>query len=130
MADGPIGTTGYCLGGRLSLTVAGLLGSRVGAAASFHGGRLAVEDDPASPHHLAGDVRAVVYVGGAENDASFDDEQAERLSVAYRSAGVDCSIDTYAAAHGFAVPDNPTFDEAAAERHWSAMSSLFGATLR
>ena len=79
VADGPIGTTGYCLGGRLSLTVAGLLGARVGAAASFHGGRLAVEDDPASPHHLAGDVRAVVYVGGAENDASFDDEQAERL---------------------------------------------------
>ena len=129
VAAGAIGTTGYCLGGRLSLTVAGLLGARVGAAASFHGGRLAVEDDPASPHLLAGDVRAIVYVGGAENDPSFDDDQAERLSAAYRSAGVDCSIDTYGAAHGFAVPDNPTFDRAAADRHWTAMSTLF-ATLR
>ena len=74
-------------------------------------------------------MRAVVYVGGAENDPSFDDEQAERLSAAYRAAGVDCSIDTYGAAHGFAVPDNPTFDRAAADRHWAAMSTLF-ATLR
>ncbi len=130
VADGPVGTTGYCLGGRLSLTVAGVLGERVGAAASFHGGRLAVEDDPASPHLLAGDVRATVYVGGAQNDASFDGEQAERLATAYRDAGVDCTIDAYAAAHGFAVPDNPTFDEAAAERHWSAMSTLFGGALR
>jgi len=130
VADGPIGTTGYCLGGRLSLTVAGMLGERVGAAASFHGGRLAVEDDPASPHHRADEVRATVYVAGAEHDASFDDEQAERLGSAYRAAGaagVACTIETYAGAHGFAVPDNPTFDEAAAERHWSAMAALFAA---
>src|SRR4051812_8476326 len=30
--SGPIGTTGYCMGGRISLTVAGHLGERVGAA--------------------------------------------------------------------------------------------------
>lgn len=130
VADGPIGTTGYCLGGRISLTVAGVLGVRVGAAASFHGGRLAVEDDPASPHHLAPDVRATVYVAGAEHDASFDGEQAERLAAAYRAADVEHTIETYAAAHGFAVPDNPTFDDAAAERHWTAMSTLFAAALR
>lgn len=37
-----IGTTGYCLGGRMSLIAAGGLGRTVAAAASFHGGRLAV----------------------------------------------------------------------------------------
>ena len=31
--------------------------------------------------------------------------------------------------HGFAVPDNPTYDEAAATRHWEALAELFGATL-
>ncbi len=41
-----IGTTGYCLGGRMSLVAAGGLGRTVAAAASFHGGRLAVADDP------------------------------------------------------------------------------------
>jgi carboxymethylenebutenolidase len=129
VTPGPIGTTGYCMGGRLSLLAAGRLGDRVGAAASFHGGRLAVADDPTSPHQLAGDVRAVVYVGAAENDATFDDDQAARLHEAYDAAGVDHTIDTYAAAHGFAVPDMPTYDEAAAERHWQAMANLYGSAL-
>jgi carboxymethylenebutenolidase len=127
---GPIGTTGYCMGGRISLTVAGRLGGLVGAAASFHGGQLAVEGDPDSPHLLAPQVRALVYVGGAENDASFDAEQQERLRSAYRSAGVRATIETYPAAHGFAVPDNPPYDADAAERHWTAMTGLFGSALR
>jgi carboxymethylenebutenolidase len=117
------------MGGRISLVVAGRLGGRVGAAASFHGGRLAVEDDPDSPHHLAAGVRAVVYVGAAENDASFDEGQAARLREAYGAARVEHTIETYAAAHGFAVPDNPTYDEAAAERHWKAMATLYASAL-
>lgn len=129
VADGPIGTTGYCMGGRISLTAAGVLGERVGAAASFHGGRLAVEDDPASPHHRAAEVRARVYVGAARDDGTFDAAQAAGLAAAYEAAGVDHTIETYDALHGFAVPDNPTFDEAASERHMEAMASLF-ATLR
>ena len=48
-----VGTTGYCMGGRASMIVAGSHPERVAAAASFHGGRLAVEDDPTSPHLLA-----------------------------------------------------------------------------
>jgi carboxymethylenebutenolidase len=129
VADGPLGTTGYCMGGRLSLTAAGRLGERIGAAASFHGGRLAVEDDPGSPHHLAAAVRAVVYVAGAANDPSFDEDQAARLHEAYAAAGVDHTIERYDAAHGFAVPDNPTYDEAASERHWTALKALYAAAL-
>jgi len=130
VSSAPMGTTGYCMGGRLSLMVAGHLGDRIGAAASFHGGRLAVENDRDSPHHAATGVTAVVYVGGAENDASFDDEEAARLRDAYVAAGVEYTIETYAAAHGFAVTDMPTYDEAAAERHWSALISLYDSLLR
>jgi carboxymethylenebutenolidase len=130
VGPGPIGTTGYCMGGRISLIVAGHLGERIGAAASFHGGRLAVEEDPDSPHHLAADVRAVVYVGAASNDASFDDDQAARLHAAYESAGVEHTIDDYAAAHGFAVADNPTYDEPASERHWAAMAAFYSSARR
>lgn len=124
-----VGTTGYCMGGRLSLIVAGHHGDRIGVAASFHGGNLAVESEPSSPHHLAAQVRAKVYVGGAIKDASFPDEQFDRLAAAYSAAGVDATIEWYQALHGFAVPDNPTFDADAAERHWAAMESLFGAAL-
>jgi carboxymethylenebutenolidase len=130
VAPGPIGTTGYCMGGRISLMVAGHLGDRIGAAASFHGGRLAVEDDPDSPHQAAAGVRAVVYVGAAQEDASFDAHQAARLHAAYEAAGVEHVIDDYPAAHGYAVVDNPSYDEAAAERHWAAMTTLFAAALR
>jgi carboxymethylenebutenolidase len=62
---GGVGTTGYCMGGRLSLITAGALGGRVAAAASFHGGNIAKDDDPDSPHHRAGAIKATVYVGGA-----------------------------------------------------------------
>lgn len=126
---GGVGTTGYCMGGRISLTVAGSHPDRVAAAASFHGGGLAADGDPGSPHLLAGNLKATVYVAGAEQDASFDDEQKARLEGALKEAGVTATVETYPALHGYAVPDNPTFDEAAAERHWKAMEQLYGSVL-
>lgn len=129
VAPGPIGTTGYCFGGKLSLTVAGRLGDLVGAAASFHGGGLGAEDDPTSPHLLADGVAARVYVGAAAEDRSFPAEQEARLRAAYDAADVRYEVETYDAPHGFAVADFPVFDEAAAERHWAATARLFGEAL-
>lgn len=122
------GTTGYCMGGRTSLIVAGRVPERVAAAMSFHGGGLAA-DDPGSPHLLADKIRAAVYVGGAADDASFTKEQAATLDKALTDAGVEHVIEWYPALHGFAVPDNAPYDEAAAEKHWSAMKDFFGAKL-
>lgn len=122
------GTTGYCMGGRTSLIVAGRVPERVAAAMSFHGGGLAA-DDPGSPHLLADQISATVYVGGAENDASFTPEQAETLDNALTAAGVEHTIEFYAAAHGFAVPDNGPYDPEAAQRHRNAMEAVFGAKL-
>ncbi|HMC39384.1 MAG TPA: dienelactone hydrolase family protein [Acidimicrobiales bacterium] len=126
---GPVGTTGYCMGGRLSLIAAGSLGERIAAAASFHGGNIAKEDEPASPHHKAADIKARVYVAGSIEDRSFPDEQRERLAAALTEAGVEHTIETYPARHGFAVPDNGSYDEAAADRHWKAMEDFFGSSL-
>jgi carboxymethylenebutenolidase len=119
-----VGTTGYCMGGGLALTAAGRFPDRVAAAASFHGGRIATTA-PDSPHLLAGAMQAKVYVACAENDASFDAEQFERLSDALTDARVDHTLVTYPALHGFAVPDNPTYDEDAAARHWKALEELY-----
>ena len=124
-----VGTTGYCMGGRLSLIVAGHLGDRIAAAASFHGGNLASAEDPDSPHKRAGTMKATVYVAGATDDPSFPAEQRDRLEQALTEAGVPHTMETYPAAHGFAVPDNPSYDAAAAERHWEAMTNLFRSTL-
>jgi carboxymethylenebutenolidase len=120
-----IGTTGYCLGGRMSLVAAGGLGRTIAAAASFHGGRLAVADDPSSPHLSADRMTAAVYVAGATDDGSFTAEQAELLESALTAAGVEHVLEIYPARHGFAVPDNPTYDTEANTRHWDALRQLY-----
>lgn len=125
VAGGRFGTTGYCMGGRTSLMVAGRVPERVAAAMSFHGGGL-VSDDADSPHLLADRIRAAVYVGAAENDPSYTPAESETLDAALTEAGVEHVIEWYPAAHGFAVTDNGPYDQAAAERHWRAMETFFG----
>jgi carboxymethylenebutenolidase len=127
--SGGIGTTGYCMGGRLSMITAGNLGGRIAAAASFHGGNLAKADDPHSPHHKANGIKAAVYVAGAIEDQSFPDEQKDLLEQSLTEAGVVHTIETYQAHHGFAVPDNPSYDADAAARHWTATEEFFGSVL-
>lgn len=124
-----IGTTGYCLGGRMSMLAATGLGATIAAAASFHGGRLAVADDQSSPHLAAAGIAATVYVAGAKDDNSFTEEQADLLGQALTDAHVTHTIECYPAQHGFAVADNPTYDLAAADRHWAALGSCFGDNL-
>ena len=119
------GTTGYCMGGRTSLVVAGRVPDRVAAAMTFHGGGLAA-DDPDSPHLLADRIRAAVYVGAAKNDPFYTPEQSATLDAALTAAGVEHLIEWYSAAHGFAVTDNAPYDPSAADRHWTAMASFFG----
>jgi carboxymethylenebutenolidase len=124
-----IGITGYCLGGRMSLIAAGGLGRTIAAAASFHGGRLAVAGDPSSPHLSADRVTATVYVAAAEDDGSFTAGQAGLLDSALTEAGVDHTLEFYSARHGFAVPDNLTYDTQADARHWEALRELYRAHL-
>jgi carboxymethylenebutenolidase len=124
-----VGTTGYCMGGRMSMLAAGGIGAKIGAAASFHGGRIAVADDPASPHLAADRITATVYVAGAVEDSSFSPEQAELLDSALTAAGVDHTVEFYPAHHGFAVPDNGTYDPAASARHWEALKHLYQSRL-
>jgi carboxymethylenebutenolidase len=125
-----VGCTGYCMGGGMALRAAGNFPGRIVAAASFHGGRLAT-DAPDSPHLLAPQMQARVYVGGADNDASFPLEQADRLRAALDGAGVENTVEIYPGAlHGFAPPDIPAYDEAASERHWRELLKLLGETLK
>ena len=113
----------------MSLVAAGEFPDRVAAAASFHGGMIAAEV-PESPHHNASKMKAAIYVAGAVEDASFTDEMKQRLIDAFTAAKLDFVVETYPAKHGFAVTDNPTYEPAAAERHWQAMRALFDRTLK
>ncbi len=126
---GGIGTTGYCLGGNVSLRLATIFGDRIRATASIHGGSIAVPQDD-SPHKRLAGVRSSVYVAGAIEDSTFTDEGKAMLIEALRAAHVKHELETYPGRHGFAIRDNPTYDEACAERHYAALTSFFGETLR
>jgi carboxymethylenebutenolidase len=125
---GGIGITGYCMGGTMAIAAAGTFPDRVVAAASFHGSRLAT-DAPDSPHLLAPQMKARIYVAGAIEDAWFPDEMKVRLDAALTAAGVEHVVETYPAKHGWVFSDTPVYDADASERHWRELLSLFAATL-
>jgi carboxymethylenebutenolidase len=131
VAGSKVGTTGYCMGGAMSLTAAGTYPDRIAAAASFHGGNLA-SDSELSPHLLAPKMKGRIYVAGADQDNSYPPEMAERLENALSAAGVDHRCEIYAGAlHGWTMADFPSsiYNEPAAERHWRELLALFKDTL-
>ena len=126
---GPVGVTGYCMGGARALNVAAAFPDRIAAAASFHGGNLATDAED-SPHRRAVEMKGRIYVGAAGVDGSFPPEQAGRLAEALRAAEVDHVIENYAGTkHGWCVPDHSVFDAVGAERHWKRLVTLFDETL-
>ena len=126
---GGIGVTGYCMGGRMSLTAAGTYPDRIAITASFHGGRLAT-DTPDSPHLLAPRIKSRVYIAGAIEDPSFPDDMKARLEEALTKAGVDHRIETYPAKHGWVLRDTPAYDADASERHWRELIALLERVLK
>jgi carboxymethylenebutenolidase len=127
-ARAPYGCTGYCMGGRYSLTMAGLSAS-VAAAASFHGGNLAL-DTPDSAHLKAAKSKARIYIAVAGIDQMFDAAEEGRLAAGLREGGADHVIETYKDVHhGFAVSDNPVYSRWASDRHWARLDELFRAQL-
>lgn len=125
---GPIGTTGYCMGGRFSLAAAGHWPERVKASASFHGSQLAT-DAPDSPHRLAPRMQARILVAGATDDKGFPDDMKQRLEAALAEAGVEHSVETWPAKHGWVFRDTPVYDAACSDRHYQRLRQLFADTL-
>ena len=122
-APGPVGLTGYCMGGGIALRVASLFPSKVRAVASFHGGHLATTA-PDSPHLGLPSVQAEVFVAGAVEDGSFSSEMRDRLVAALEAAKVKNRVETWQGKHGFAVPDFPVFDQALYAAHLDVLAEL------
>jgi carboxymethylenebutenolidase len=130
VARGPVGITGYCMGGALAVRTAGTFPDRVAAAASFHGGNLATEA-PDSPHLLADRIQAELYFGHADQDRSMPADQIARLEEALDRAGVRYQSEVYeGAAHGYTMSDTAAYSPAAIDRHWTALFALLGRTFQ
>lgn len=119
---------GYCMGGPFALGAAGTYPERVAAAASFHGARLAT-DKPDSPHRLAPHMKGKIYVGIAEIDPHFTDEEKNRLENALKDNNVDYTMKVYPGVkHGFTVLDSLAYDKQASEEHFKALFKLLNET--
>lgn len=126
--DGPVGTTGYCMGARLAVRAAGL-DDGVAAVAGFHGGGLVTETDD-SPHRALARADAEFYFGHADQDRSMPPEAVEALGRALEEAGLAGTNEVYAGAgHGYTMADTSAYDEAATERHFTELEDLFDRTL-
>jgi carboxymethylenebutenolidase len=127
---GMVGIVGYCFTGAMALRGPASRPDAVAAAASFHGGNLFRPEEPKSPYRLLPQVKARLYFGHATNDNSMTAEQIAGFEQALAAWDGEYESETYNAAHGWTVPDNPAYNEPEAERAWAKLTALFAETLR
>jgi carboxymethylenebutenolidase len=127
--SGPIAVVGYCFTGAMAMRAAAARPESIAAAASFHGGRLAT-DAPTSPHLLLPRIKARLYFGHATDDRSMPAEAIEKLNHALEDWGGEYESETYeGAAHAWAVPDSPVYNEQQAERAFGKFRDLLATSL-
>jgi carboxymethylenebutenolidase len=86
---------------------------------------------PGSVHLLTPNIKGKVYIGIAEIDQNFSEEQKERLLKSLQDANVNFTSEIYKGVrHGFAVNDSPAYNKEASERHWETLLDLFGEKLK
>lgn len=122
---GPVGSIGYCLGGRLVVRAAGAFPDAFRASASLHGTRL-VTEAPDSPHLDAPKIRGEVYCGFGELDRYTPPEVISAVREAFAGAAAGYLDQAHRNAdHGYAIPDRDIFDKAAAERDWELIFAMY-----
>ena len=120
----PIGSSGYCMGGPMTIRTAAARPDRVRAVASFHGGGL-VGDAPDGPDKLVAQTEAGALIAIAQNDDARRPQDKDVLRAAYVAAKLPAEIEVYPADHGWCPPDSRAYDHAQAERAWSRQLALF-----
>jgi carboxymethylenebutenolidase len=124
VAPGPVGITGYCMGARQGWRIAAAYPERVVALGGFHGGGLVTDTDD-SPHLSARQLKAELYFGHADQDASMTPEQIATLDRSLDDAGVRHRTEVYEGAlHGYTMSDSAVYNEAACERHFTELFAL------
>lgn len=124
-----VGTSGYCMGGAMTIFTAALKPDRVGAAASFHGGGVGT-DKPDSPHFLVPGTNAGYLFAIAEDDDQKTPNEKTLLKAVLEPRKQWHEVEVYAGTmHGWCPPDGRVYNEAAAEKAWARMLDLFKASL-
>jgi carboxymethylenebutenolidase len=124
-----VGVQGYCMGGALTFRTAAAVPSRIGAVGSFHGGNGLVTKDAASPHLLIPKTNATFLVCQAQNDDMAMPQMKDELKTAFAAGHRSANVEVYHANHGWCVPGGAVYDQAEAERAWTALGALYKSAL-
>ncbi|MFI1224008.1 MULTISPECIES: dienelactone hydrolase family protein [unclassified Streptomyces] len=117
VAAGPVGVTGYCIGGLLATRTAVAHPGQVAAVAAFHAPVAA--DGPDSLRRLT----AEVHFGHAETDIT--PEELGELNGSLDAAEIRYTSEIYpGTVHGFTMADTDTFAPAALRHHWDRLLPL------
>jgi len=109
----------------MTMITAATVPDRIGAGASFHGGRLAT-DKPDSPHLLIPTMTADYLIAVAENDDERSPETKDILRDAFAATDNKAEIEVYEGTqHGWCPPDSAVYDEASANKAWERKLALF-----
>jgi carboxymethylenebutenolidase len=124
-SPGRAGCIGYCMSGQYAVNFAARHPERIGAAASIYGAKLVTDQDD-SPHRMLGRATAEFYFACAEHDTGSPIEMVEALDRAAKTYAPTSEVEIFeGASHGFAFPERPDYDKAAAERCWERLFALF-----
>lgn len=120
-----VGTTGYCMGGPMTMITAASLSNRIRAGGSFHGGGVA-SNKPDSPHLLVPKMKASYLFAIADNDDQKTPDEKLLLRAAFDAAKLPAEIEVYTGAqHGWCPPDSTVYNAEAAEKAWARLLVLF-----
>lgn len=108
------GTIGFDYGSANAFHAARALPDRIGAVAALYPSGTATPR-PNSPHLFISQSRAAYYVALARNDDAREPGDKDDYRKAFADAGLTGTVEVLPADHGFAVPGEPAFDQAAAD---------------
>jgi carboxymethylenebutenolidase len=125
------GVQGYCMGGALAFMTAAAVPSRIAAIGSFHGGNGLVTKDANSPHLLIPKTnpKSGWLVLQAQNDDAQQPQTKDALKAAFAAAHRRATVEVYPANHGWCVPGGQAYEQAQAERAWTALLQLYRVAL-
>lgn len=124
-ASGPVGGIGYCMSGQYVVAVAGSFPDRFAAAASLYGVRI-VTDEADSPHLLAPQLKAELYLGFAETDPYIPDNVIPTLEETLSANDVAYRLDIFPGTeHGFCFPQRPVYHQESAEQTWEKIFDMY-----
>ena len=129
-AGGAAGCVGYCMSGKFVVSVAAAYPDDFAAIASYYGVGIVTDADD-SPHLAADKITGELYLAFASDDPWVPQSLLDSLPGIMNAAAVDHRIEVYPGTeHGFAFPQRPVYNKAAAERHWERLFDLYDRRLR